>query len=157
MHASLVSRETARIALMIAELNDLEVKSADILNAYVQTSLTEKVWTILGPKFSSDARKIAVVVRALYHLKIAKMNFRSNLSRCMKSKRYLPCWADPNLWIRPKNQPNGRFQCYSYLLCNANTILCFHHNISLSHLIQIMANLLHCIEPDSMSMDNKCD
>ena len=32
-----------RIALMIATLNDLEVKLGDILNAYVQTPVTEKV------------------------------------------------------------------------------------------------------------------
>ena len=34
--ASTVSRETDRIVLMIAALNDLEVKSVNILNAYVQ-------------------------------------------------------------------------------------------------------------------------
>ena len=34
MYASIVSRETTRIALMITALNDLEVKSGKILNAY---------------------------------------------------------------------------------------------------------------------------
>ena len=42
-YASLVSRETVRIALMIAALNDLEVKLGDTLNAYVQAPVTEKV------------------------------------------------------------------------------------------------------------------
>ena len=49
MYASIVSTETVRIALMVAALNDLEVKSDDILNAYIQGSVTEKVWTTLGP------------------------------------------------------------------------------------------------------------
>ena len=49
MYASIVSIETVRIALMIAALNNLEVKSGDILNAYVQAPVTEKVWTTLGP------------------------------------------------------------------------------------------------------------
>ena len=35
IYASIVSRETVRIALIIASLNDLEVKSGNILNAYV--------------------------------------------------------------------------------------------------------------------------
>ena len=35
-YASIMSRETARIALMIVALNDLDVKSGNILNAYVQ-------------------------------------------------------------------------------------------------------------------------
>ena len=56
---------------MMAALNDLEVKSGDILNAYVQAPVTEKVWTTLGPEFSKDAGKTAVIVRALYGLKSA--------------------------------------------------------------------------------------
>ena len=44
-YASVVSRETMRIALMIATLNDLEIKLDNILNAYVQAPVTEKVWT----------------------------------------------------------------------------------------------------------------
>ena len=40
---SLVSRETVRIALNIATLNDLEVKLGNSLNAYVQALVTEKV------------------------------------------------------------------------------------------------------------------
>ena len=42
MFAGVVSRETIRIALMITALNDLELKSADILNAYAQAPVTEK-------------------------------------------------------------------------------------------------------------------
>ena len=65
-YASVVSRESGSIALMIATLNNLEVKSGDILNAYVQAPVTEKMWTILGPEFGKDARKTAVIVRALH-------------------------------------------------------------------------------------------
>ena len=35
-YASILLRETVRIALMVAALNDLEVKSGNILNPYVQ-------------------------------------------------------------------------------------------------------------------------
>ena len=44
-YASVMSRETVINALMIAVLNDHDVKFADILNVYVQTLVTEKVWT----------------------------------------------------------------------------------------------------------------
>ena len=54
--ASIVSRETVRIALMIATLIDLEVKSGNILNAYLQAPVTEKVLTTLDPEFGKDAR-----------------------------------------------------------------------------------------------------
>ena len=68
MYASIVSRETVRIALMIAALNDHEVKLGDILHANVQVLVIEKVWTTLGPEFGKDNRKTAVIVRALYGL-----------------------------------------------------------------------------------------
>ena len=47
MYAGIMSRETVRIPLMIATLNDLEVKPGNILNAYIQVPITEKVWTTL--------------------------------------------------------------------------------------------------------------
>ena len=67
-YASIVSRETVRIALMIATHNDLEIKLGDILNAYVQAPVTEKVWTTLGPEFSKDVGMNAVIIRVLYDL-----------------------------------------------------------------------------------------
>ena len=66
IYASVVLRETVLIALMIATLNYLEFKLGNILNAYVQTAVTEKVWTTLGHEFSKDSGKTAVIIRALY-------------------------------------------------------------------------------------------
>ena len=40
-YASKVSRETVRIALMMATLKDFEVKLDNILNAYVQAPVTK--------------------------------------------------------------------------------------------------------------------
>jgi hypothetical protein len=60
---SVVSRETVRIALTLAGLNNLQVKVSDIENAYITAPCTEKIWTVLGPEFGSDAGKTAIVVR----------------------------------------------------------------------------------------------
>ncbi len=68
-YASVVSRETVRLALTFASLNDLEVKVDDVLNAYITAPVKEKVWTILGPEFGLDSGKSAIIVRALYGLK----------------------------------------------------------------------------------------
>ena len=68
-YASIIMRETVRIVLMIIALNDLKVKSGNILNAYIQAPVTEKVWTTLSPEFSKDIKKTAVTIRALYGIK----------------------------------------------------------------------------------------
>ena len=68
-YASVVSRETARLALIIAALNGLQVKASDIMNTYVTSPITENIWTVLGPKFGSDIGKKAIIFCALCGLK----------------------------------------------------------------------------------------
>ena len=92
--ASVVSREKVRIVLMIASLIDLEVKVGDILNAHIQAHVSEKVWTTLGPEICKDAKKTAVIIRALYGLKPAGAAFKSHLARCMESIGCESCKAD---------------------------------------------------------------
>jgi hypothetical protein len=48
-YASVMSRESVRVALTLDALNDLDVKMADIENAYLTAPMNEKVWTVLGP------------------------------------------------------------------------------------------------------------
>ena len=50
-YASVVSRETVRIALTLAALNDLDVMCGDVLNAYITAPVTEKIYTTLGDEF----------------------------------------------------------------------------------------------------------
>jgi hypothetical protein len=95
--ASVVSRETVQIALTLAGLNNLQVKVSDIENAYITAPCSEKIWSVLGPEFGSDAGKIAIVVRALYGLKSAGASFRNHLADCMKHLGFAPCLANPDL------------------------------------------------------------
>ena len=44
-YASVVSRETFCIALNLTDINDLEVKYGDVLNAYITSPVKEKIWT----------------------------------------------------------------------------------------------------------------
>ena len=94
--ASVVSRETVRIALTLAGLNDLQVKVSDIENAYITAPCTEKICTVLGPEFGSDAGKTEIVVRALYGLKSVGASFCNHLADCMKHLGFMPCLADPD-------------------------------------------------------------
>jgi hypothetical protein len=89
-YASVVSRETVRIALTIAALHDLDVKTADVQNAYLTAPTTEKVWTKCGPEFGPDAGKRAIIVRALYGLKGSGASYRNHISNCMRHLGYTP-------------------------------------------------------------------
>jgi hypothetical protein len=88
--ASVVSRESVRIALALSALNDLDGKMAEIENAYLTAPITEKVWTALGPEFRDDAGKRALIVRALYGLKSAGAASRNHVAECMKHLAWHP-------------------------------------------------------------------
>jgi hypothetical protein len=79
-YASVVSGETVHIALLMAALNDLNVKVGDVLNTYITAPITKKVWTILGPEFGINAGKSAIIVRILYGLKSAGAAFCTHLA-----------------------------------------------------------------------------
>ena len=42
-YSSVVGRETVRIVLTIAALNDLQVKAGDVMNEYVTANCSEKI------------------------------------------------------------------------------------------------------------------
>ena len=44
-----VSRDSVRIALNIAALDDLDIMACDIQNTYLTTICKEKIWTFAGP------------------------------------------------------------------------------------------------------------
>lgn len=99
-YASVVSQESVRIALMIAALNDLEVMGADITNAYLTAPTTEKVWTVLGPEWGSDAGKRAIIFRALYGLKSSGAAYRNHLASYLRELQFQSCLTDPDVWLR---------------------------------------------------------
>eukprot|EP00804_Cyclotella_cryptica_P021438 CCRYP_005781-RA/>CCRYP_005781-RA protein AED:0.29 eAED:0.29 QI:0/0/0/1/1/1/3/0/397 len=112
-YLSIVGHETVRIALTLAALNELEVKVANIMNAYMTAPTEEKIWTILGPEFGDHQGKKAVIVRALYGLKSAGASFRHHLADCMKHLGYTPCLADPDLWMNPEVRPDNGVAYYA--------------------------------------------
>jgi hypothetical protein len=127
-YASVVSRESVRISLTIAALNDVDVKMADIENAYLTAPITEKVWTVLGPDFGDDAGKRALIMRALYGLKSAGATFRNHLAECMKHLGWHPCRADRDLWMKAETRPDDGVLYWAYILIYVDDILCVHHD-----------------------------
>jgi hypothetical protein len=127
-YASVVSRESVRIALTLAALNDLEVKTADIENAYLTAPVGEKIWCKLGQEFGQDAGKRAINVRALYGLKSAGASFRNHLADCMRHLGWEPCKADHDLWMKPEVRKEDNYRYYAYCLLYVDDILIVHHD-----------------------------
>ena len=123
VYASVVSRESVRIAFLLAGLNGLDIYAADIQNAFLESPCSEKFFTKLGQEFGSDAGKLAIVVRALYGLKSAAASFGKFLAENLKNLGWRPTRGDPNVYFRPGTKPDGT-KVYEYLLTYVDDLLC---------------------------------
>ena len=112
-YASVVSRESVRIALNIADLHYLEVKAADIMNTYLCAPNAENNWTVPGPEFGEDAGKKALIVRFLYGQKSSGASFRNHISDCLCHLGYTSCRANADIWMKPVVCPGDSFRYYS--------------------------------------------
>jgi hypothetical protein len=68
-YSSIVSRDSVKIAFMIAALNDLDIMACDIGNAYLNEKCREKIWFVAGPECGEHRGKVCILTRALYGLK----------------------------------------------------------------------------------------
>ena len=126
-YASVVSRDSVRIALTIVALNNLKVFSCDIQNAYLTVKCREKILTIPGPEFGSDAGKLMIILRALYGLKSRGAVFRALLAETLYDIRYTLSKADRDIWIWPAVKPYG-FEYYKMILCYIDDALSILHD-----------------------------
>jgi hypothetical protein len=125
-YSSVVSRESVRIMFLIAALNDLQVLSADIGNAYLNAPNREKVYAIAGREFGSKAGEVVIIVRALYGLKSAGAAWRSHLASNLQAIGYTSCLADPDIWLRKAVRDNNTWY-YEYLAIYVDDTLCISH------------------------------
>ena len=126
-YSSVVTRDSVRIALLCAALNDLSVLSCDIQNAYLTAPCRERIYTVAGPEFGSEAGSIMLVKKALYGLKSSGAAFRAHLAETLYDLNYKPTKADPDVWIRPAVKPDG-FEYYEMLLIYVDDVLCLSHD-----------------------------
>ena len=107
-YTGVVSRDSVRIALTYAALNETYVLAADIQNAYLQAPISQKHYVICGEEFGlENVGKVALIRRALYEGKSAGCDFRNHLRECMSHLGFIPCLADPDVWMREAQKADG--------------------------------------------------
>jgi len=125
-YSSVVSRESVRIAFLIAALNDLQVFATDVGNAYLNAPCREKIWTRAGKEFGSDEGSIMIIVRALYGLKTSGAAWHATFAQQLSDMGYASSKADPDVWLRPAVKNDGHHY-YEMLLIYMDDILCVSH------------------------------
>ena len=121
-YSSVVSRDSVRICLLIAALNDLDIEGADIENAYLTAPCREKVWMRGDKLFGELEGKVLIVKKALYGLRSSSAAFRSFLAETLDNMGFKSSEADPDVWLRPAMKPDGE-EYYEYVLCYVDDVL----------------------------------
>jgi hypothetical protein len=68
-YSLVVTRDSVRIALVAAALNDLDILVCNIEGAYLTAKCREKIWIAAGAKFGSEAGRTMIIKMGLYGLK----------------------------------------------------------------------------------------
>ena len=125
--ASVVTRESVRIAFLVAALNDLHIEAADVTNAYLWADCREKIYFIAGPEFGDMRGRVLIIRKALYGLKSSGAAWRSLFASTLRELGYKPTRADPDVWLRPARKPDG-FEYYEMVLVYVDDILHLSHH-----------------------------
>jgi hypothetical protein len=122
-YSSVVSHDSVRIAFLIAALNDLDIMSCDIGNAYLNAPCREKIWFVAGPEFGSRQGQVIKIVRALYGLKSSGASCRNTLQRTIcEELGFEMTTADPDVYRRRAVKKDGS-EYWELLLVYVDDIL----------------------------------
>ena len=111
-----MSRDSIRIALLLAALNDVNLLSTDIGNAYLNASPREK----------GVSRKKCSNCESPLWPKSSGAAWRAHLANTLHLLGFSSCLADPDVWFRPATKPCG-FQYYEYVLVYVDDLLVLSH------------------------------
>lgn len=127
-YSSVVARGSVHLAFLIEALNDLDIVTADIGNAYLNAMTKEKVHTVCGAEFGERFRgHTAIIHKALYGLKSSGAAWCSMFAGTLIDLQFKSSLADPDIWMREAIKPCGE-KYYEYLFVYVDDILILSHN-----------------------------
>ena len=121
--AGVLSRESIRITLTYAALNNLPTFGADTKNAYLKAPSSEKHYIICDPEFGLEHEgRIATIFRALYGGKSVGADYWCHVKSTMADIKFESCKADPDQWMIPGTRSNGKLY-WKFVLLYTDNIL----------------------------------
>jgi hypothetical protein len=84
-YSSVVSQDSIRIAFLYAALNDLDILSTDVQNAYLNAPMKEKLYTMAGLEFGlNNVNHPVLIIRALYGLQSSGAHWREHMASTLQ-------------------------------------------------------------------------
>ena len=103
-----VLRESARVALTYAALNELPICACDSQNDYLQASSSDKNYVVCGLEFGlENVGKCATIVRDLHDGKSSEANYWRHTRSTMEDMGFTCCNVNPDVWFQTSLKANG--------------------------------------------------
>ena len=100
VYSSVVSLGGLRMLLFLAELNNIIIWGTDIGNAYLEALTSEFVCIVAGPEFGALKGHLLLIHKALYGLRSSGARWHDKLSDVLRKEGFIPCKAEPDIWMR---------------------------------------------------------
>ena len=100
VYSGVVSIRNLRLAMFLAELNNLELWGADVGNAYLQALAREKLYIVGGPEFEELQGHVLVMYKALYGTRSGGACWHDKCFDILHHMGFKPSRADPDIWMK---------------------------------------------------------
>ena len=114
------------MALLIADLNDLDVMACDVGNAYLNAPFREKIWFAAGQEHGERYGKVMFVIRDFYGLKSSRASRIAIFAATLDEMVFVPTQANTDVYRRRTKKANGE-EYYKLLLIYVDNVLDFSH------------------------------
>ena len=100
VYSGVVSLRNLRLAMFLAELNELQLWGADVGNAYLQALTKEKLYIVGGPEYEELQGHDFVLYKALHGTRSGGSCWHDRLFDILQQMDFIPSQADPNILMR---------------------------------------------------------
>ena len=100
VYSGVVSIRNLRLAMFLAELNNLELWGADVGNAYLQALTWERLYIVGGPEFEELQGHVLVMYKALYGTRSIGACWHDKFFDILHHMGFKPSRADPDIWMK---------------------------------------------------------
>ena len=99
-YSGVVSLQSIRTVMLVAEANALKTMVGDVGNAYLEAYTQEKVYFIAGPEFGPLQGHTMIIIKALYGLRSSGLRYHKRFADTLRNMGFIQCKSDTNVWLK---------------------------------------------------------
>jgi Reverse transcriptase (RNA-dependent DNA polymerase) len=111
-----VSFRTLRLAVLLGELNSLNLMVGDVTSAYLMVMTKELIFFKAGPEFMEKEGHLMIIRKSLYGLCTSGKSWHDLLFDTLSNMGFKPSYANQDIWMRDVGH------CYEYVCSYADDL-----------------------------------